>query len=373
MDKHLHIVTHDIPWPVDFGGMVDLFYKIKALHDQGIKIHLHCFKTDRSEQKTLNRLCHSVKYYQRKKGIPGFSFSLPYIVNSRNDRSLLTELLADDHPILFEGIHCTYFLQNDALKGRKIFVRLHNVEYKYYEQLAVYEKNIFRKTYFRMESRLLKKYERHIANKAIFLSVNQEDVLVYQREMEAKKVFFLPVFLPWDKVESMEGRGTYCLYHGNLSISENEKAADWLLSEIFNELMIPLVIAGKDPSLKLQAHAHIHKHTCMIINPSDSDLQDLIKKAQINILPSFNNTGVKLKLLNALFNGRHCLVNEAATSGSGLTSLCTVFSTPDECKAAVKHLYESVFQEEKMRQRDAALKDMYNSEKNVLQLIAWIY
>ena len=36
----------------------------------------------------------------------------------------------------------------------------------------------------------------------------------------------------------------------------------------------------------------------------------MIAKAQINILPSYTHTGIKIKLVNAIFNGRHCLVNE---------------------------------------------------------------
>ncbi len=47
-------------------------------------------------------------------------------------------------------------------------------------------------------------------------------------------------------------------------------------------------------------------------------MTELIREAQINILPSFNTTGIKIKLLNAIFNGRHCLVNPAAIAGTGL-------------------------------------------------------
>ena len=148
MDKHLHIVTHDVPWPADFGGVVDLFYKIKALHNLGVHIHLHCFTSGRGEQKMLNKYCASVRYYPRKKGLPGFSFRVPYIVQSRSDKNLLKELNKDNYPILLEGIHCTFFLQIDALINRKVFVRLHNIEYKYYQQLAKNETNFIRKIYF---------------------------------------------------------------------------------------------------------------------------------------------------------------------------------------------------------------------------------
>ncbi|MEO8769517.1 MAG: glycosyltransferase family 4 protein [Ferruginibacter sp.] len=373
MDNHLHIVTHDVPWPADFGGVVDLFYKIKALHNLGIKIHLHCYTGGRPEQKILNKYCASVQYYQRKKGFASFSLRIPYIVNSRKDDALLKNLEKDNYPILLEGIHCTFFLQAGKLNHRKVFVRLHNVEYKYYEQLAKHETNIARKIYFKMESRLLKKYEEQLSKKTTFWAVSNEDIQVYKNELHAEHIHFMPVFLPWDEINSSAGKGAFCLYHGNLSINENEKAAAWLLSEVFKKINIPLTIAGKDPSPRLKALAAAHPHITLVENPSEVDMQELIKNAQINILPSFNNTGVKLKLLNALYNGRHCLVNKAAVEGSAIETQCTIASSANEFIAAIKILFDEPFTEEKMLHRNAALKDIYNTDKNARKLIAWIY
>src|SRR5437764_5791395 len=103
-EKHLHIVTHNVPWPVDFGGLIDLFYKIKILHQLGVKTHLHCFTQGRPEQPELNKYCESVQYYQREKKISRFSFSLPFIVNSRNCKALIDDLQKDDYPVLLVGI-----------------------------------------------------------------------------------------------------------------------------------------------------------------------------------------------------------------------------------------------------------------------------
>ena len=373
MDNHLHIVTHDVPWPADFGGVVDLFYKIKALHNLGIKIHLHCFTAGRPEQKILNNYCASVQYYQRKKGLAGFSMRIPYIVNSRKDDTLLKDLEKDNYPILLEGIHSTYFLQHNKLKHRKVFVRLHNVEYKYYEQLAKLETNFARKTYFKMESRLLKKYEEQLAKKTTFWAVSNEDLQVYKNEFNAEHIHFMPVFLPWDEINSEAGKGNFCLYHGNLSINENEKAAAWLLNEVFKNINIPFTIAGKDPSPRLKVLAAAHAHINLVENPSETEMQDLIKKAQVNILPSFNNTGVKLKLLNALYNGRHCLVNRAAVEGSAIETQCTIASSANEFIAGTKILFDEPFTETKMLQRSAVLNDIYNTGKNARKLIAWIY
>lgn len=374
MNKHLHIITHDIPYPVSYGGVVDLYYKIKTLHALGINIHLHCYHSQKKEQPELLKYCNEVHYYPRKKSVSGFSLNTPYIVQSRNDARLLKNLSHDDYPVLIEGIHCSYLLKKGKLEGRKVFIRLHNVEFKYYSQLAKHESNILKKAYFTFESFLLKKYERSLAkSNAVFISVSIADATLYRSEFQCKQINFLPVFLPWSIINVPAGKGCFCLYHGNLSINENEKAADWLLNNVFNTLDIPLVIAGKDPSLPLQTLAHSHSNTCIVINPTDAEMQDLINKAQVNILPSFNKTGIKLKLLNALYNGRHCLVNNAAIEGTGIENLCVVAETAHEFKKQIEVLFQQPFSEEQFTERQVALGSMYHNEKNGLKLITWIY
>ncbi|HCT22512.1 MAG TPA: mannosyltransferase, partial [Chitinophagaceae bacterium] len=84
--------------------------------------------------------------------------------------------------------------------------------------------------------------------------------------------------------------------------------AAWLLKEVFGKLTIPFVVAGKNPSEKLQELAHAQQHTCIVSNPTELEMQDMIRKAHIHVLPSTHTTGIQIKLLNALYNGRHCVV-----------------------------------------------------------------
>ncbi|MGB4846006.1 MAG: glycosyltransferase [Ferruginibacter sp.] len=369
-DKHIHIVTHEVPWPANYGGVIDLFYKIKTLHAKGVNIHLHSFSTDMKPQDELNKYCASVNYYQRKNNISSFSFSIPYIVNSRANAALIANLQKDNHPVLLEGIHCTYFLNNDKLTNRKIVVRLHNVEFEYYKQLARQEKNLFKKLYFSHESRLLKNYEKAIANKARIVAVSKADVDLYKKEFKTNFIQYLPVFLPYTLAVGKEGKGCFCLYHGNLAINENEEAAIWLLKNVFTDNETPFVIAGKNPSAKLQKLAHAHPNTCLVANPSDKEMQDMICKAHVHVLPSLNNTGVKLKLLNALFNGRHCLVNKAAVNGSGLEPYCYACENAEDFKTKIKELYGQPFTEQEIQQRQGLLQTLYNNEANASKLIA---
>ncbi len=157
-NKALHIVSFDVPYPPDYGGAIDVFYKIKALHSLGCKIYLHCYEYGRGEAEALQQYCEQAWYYQRDTGIKGLSLTKPYIVSSRCAEALLLRLQSIDAPILFEGVHTTYFLRHPSLKERFKAIRVHNVEHEYYHMLAQKAKNAFEKIFFSVESLLLKKY-----------------------------------------------------------------------------------------------------------------------------------------------------------------------------------------------------------------------
>lgn len=285
---------------------------------------------------------------------------------------MLNKLTEDNYPILMEGVHCTYLLNDTRFKHRNCFVRLHNVEHIYYRHLFDFSSSPFKKFYFFMESRLLKQYEKRIAEKAAFFSVTEKDASIYAK-LGSRNIHFLPLFLPAWKVNTGEGKGSFCLYHGDLSVVENEKAVTWLLKAVFGDLSIPFVIAGKDPSEKLANLVHTKNSTCLIANPGEKEMQDLISKAHINIIPSFNTTGIKLKLLNALFNGRHCLVNEETVKGTGLESACYIASTADEFRTAITELYDKQFDQDEIALRHELLDNLFDNEKNAKKLIEYIW
>lgn len=372
-DRHLHIVCLDVPYPVDYGGVFDLFHKIRSLHQAGVKVHLHCFEYGRGPQPALHDYCEEVHYYPRCEGHKGFSHRLPYIVCSRSSSELLNRLLEDDHPILLEGIHCTYLLNDRRFDGRKIVLRLHNVEYRYYRQLYESERSLFKKLYYLHESNLLHQYERRIAGKVRILAVSFKDQERYRTEFGAADIDTIPVFLPFEQVKSREGTGCFCLYHGNLSVSENEQVVIWLLKKVFADMDSPFIISGKNPSAKLSRFIRQYPHVCLIPNPSEEELQDLIAKAQVNVLPSFNCTGVKLKLLNALFNGRHCIVNPDAVEGTGLQDTCHVANCAEDVRRLLGELSARPFAPEEIVARKQLLEGLYDQKANLEKLIQAIW
>ena len=373
MEKHLHIISFDVPYPPDYGGVIPVFSLLKALKECGCIVHLHCFDYGRGKQPVLNDYCAEVHYYPRKTGLKGFSFRLPYIVASRRNIQLRERLLQDDYPILMEGVHSSILAMDPAFSNRSITVRLHNVEFKYYSQLYTNSSSLLKRSYYYLESKLLKAYERRLAQTARLVSISMEDKMVYQRQLAAKEIIHIPMVVPYIKVQSQPGLGGYCLYHGNLSVGENEKAAAWLAKNVFDDLSIPFTIAGKNPSEELKKLVNKNAHIKLIENPSDKALQQLIAAAQINVLPSFNSTGIKLKLVNALFNGRHCVVNAAMACATQIVNLCHIADDAAEFKSLIRSLFTEPFTETEVVVRKKTLLNTYNNLTNTQSLLEWIY
>ena len=370
MDKNLHILCPDVPWPADYGGVIDPFYLLVQLKAVGIQVYLHCFTQNRAPQKELEKYCKEVHYYRRDKTAL-LSNTLPYIVKSRSSKKLLQELGKNNYPILMQGIHTTYFLYKKLLPNRKILLRPFNVESTYYQQLSALEINPFKKYFFKRESRLLKSYEKEVSTMIPILALSQTDKQFFE-EQNARS-YFIPVIIPWHEVSILAGTGNYCLYHGNLSVNENQKAVEWLLTKVFNDLEFPIFFAGKNPNPKTAKLISKNKNAALIANPTESKMQELIKNAQINLALSFNHTGIKLKILNALFNGRHCIANLQAVRGSGIEALVSVADDAENMKKAILELMALPVTEEQKGRRSAVLNDVYNNKKNTEKIIAMIY
>jgi len=369
-DLHLHIISFDVPYPANYGGVIDVFYKAKALASKGVKVHLHCFQYGRKPSMVLEDLFYEVKYYRRDISKKHLFKSDPYIVSSRDSKQLVSNLRKDDYPILMEGLHTTALLSERSLKGRKRIVRTHNIEHDYYQNLAKVETDIFKKYYFYNEAVKLKRYESILQKADLLLSISKNDEAYFSSLYN--NVDFIPAFHPFKAVTSKIGKGKYALYHGNLSVGENWNAAKFLLNNVFDDLNIPLKVAGLKPPKQLVSQLSGMKNVELISNPDDKTLNELIENAHVNVSVTAQKTGLKLKLLNTLYNGRFCLVNDKMLSGSELDDLCIIANDKGTLKRQLKMLFEQKFDQNKIDTRKIKLGTIYNNGNNVDHLISLI-
>jgi hypothetical protein len=368
LEKHLHIISFDVPYPANYGGVIDVFYKLRALDSEGVKIHLHCFEYGRAEALTLENICEKVYYYKRNMSKQQLFKAQPFVVITRSSEKLIENLLRDKHPILFEGLHSCFHLEDDRLKDRIKIVRTHNIEHDYYKNLEKVEKSFFKKVYFRMEAKKLERFEKVLAMADHIAAISAADAK--QLTKRYKNVHHITAFHPNESVKIKDGKGNFCLYHGNLEVGENNEAAMFLVTEVFSKIKVPFIIAGRKPSQELMNAASKYNHIQIKANINTNEIDELIREAQINVLPTFQATGIKLKLLAALFNGRHCVVNSPMVVNTGLEELCSIKDNAVEIASEIKRLFDMAFDMQEKKKREEVLLEDFSNSKNVKKLVA---
>lgn len=375
-NKHIHIVFFQVPYPPIYGGLIDMYYKLKALHDCGLKItvHTYCYGLA-SGQKILNKLADNVYYYERQTGLMSMCSKLPYIVNSRRNKQLLHNLLQDDDPILFEGIHTCFFLSHPCLKNRFKWVRMHNIEHEYYNGLAKNTSSLWKKLYFKVEALRLKHYERVLNHANKILAITYSDKKYFNKHYSHIKTSHLPCFyetnndFDYKLVKCKSDK--YVLYHGNLSVEENEVAALRVVEISKSSYLSPdirFVIAGYRPSKKLKKAVSVSLNVKLIDTPSFEEMNRLINQAHIHLLLTNQSTGVKLKLLNVINKGRygHVLTNSIILPSDDFCTLCNVANTNDELIDMLNILQNTLVTNELYEYRLSKLKELgYTNDVSV--------
>ena len=81
MANRIHIITFQVPYPADYGGVIDIYYKAKALKEAGYNVVLHCFAyKGRDFQKELLDIADEVYVYKRNTCWLNRLGIMPYIV-----------------------------------------------------------------------------------------------------------------------------------------------------------------------------------------------------------------------------------------------------------------------------------------------------
>lgn len=368
MEK-LHVVSFDIPYPANYGGVIVVYNQLLAWKEVGVKVILHAYQYgDRQQQSHLESVCEEVHYYTRNTGWKASLSPIPYIVNSRKSEDLFERLLKDDCPIFFEGIHTTAWLDHPKLKHRKKALRMHNVEWKYYQSLMNLGGHLGKRMYYKEEARRLKKYDADILGKVdLLFTISVKDQEYYAEQ--ASNSFHLPA-AHGEKVDIKAGRGDYFLFHGKLSVEDNKRAAILLMKEVFANVEHRFVIAGLNPDKALISEVAKYENVDLYANLSHEELKALMQDAQANILYTYQDNGIKLKLLHALHVGRHCIVNQKMVSNAPhLENLCRIGRNMEELKALVEVIKNEEFTDSDIAARETILDKHYDNSENTRKAV----
>lgn len=339
MSELIHVVSFDVPYPDDYGGVIDVFNQIRWLKRMGFRIMLHAFSYGRPPHGALLAYCEKIHYYGRGKVIDSLLRFEPHIVQSRRNTQLLKNLSETTAPILFQGQHCTAWLGHNLLDKHRKVVRLHNIEHRYYQQLAQLTNNKIHRLHHQLEATLLKKAEKRLQLANALIPISAADEIYYRAFFPNITQNWIAPFHPEDERPKFTGeQGNYVLFHGNLLVAENRHAALELAYELAPKLNCPLYIAGKADD-KIIEKINLSINAKYIPAANSYIMKSLIQEAKANVLITQQNTGLKLKLLHALYLGHHLVTNRTMLHGTGLENEIPNFNTLDDI---AKYLNETI-------------------------------
>lgn len=365
----IHIISFGVPFPANYGGAIDVWNRIRALHQEGLKIVLHCFVYGSFKpHDAIKEVVYEVNYYPRIAWPAILSPGQPYIVASRKNPMLLAQLRKDNVPILFEGIHTTGYL--DQLKGRKLLFRAHNIEHQYYAGLAR-ESQRFEYLFFQREALALERYENNKAGTfdAIF-AISKEDKVWF--DAKGCKCIFSPVFHGFEAINVPSGRGKYLLYQGDLSVEMNQKSLLEVLKNIPEEDNYPIVVAGRAGDQRFEQKLIKNPNIQREIDVSSERMAELIKGAQIIIIHSRHPAGMKVKIFPALYQGRFIVANENSLTHTYLDKALHIYPLVQNLGSLLKKLWPLEFSSTQYAERASILSHLPSDQEKAKEIIKYL-
>ena len=100
----------------------------------------------------------------------------------------------------------------------------------------------------------------------------------------------------------------------------------------------------------------------------NAHLKSLFHEAHICISWSFQKSGTKLKLMNALFNSRHSIINENIIVDTAIISLCSIAQNKEMLKEKITILNQQPYSSFDLENRKKILENQMNDLQNALKI-----
>jgi hypothetical protein len=140
----LTLLCHDIPYPPNHGGRVDMWTRLKALHSEGVQIQVICWtsqETTDNQITTLKNYCNELSVFQRNMNsvlnlITNSQYPIGVATHIVNNKIFLDQLrkikFFNPNALILDGIHGAILALDIANQLKlPIIYRSHNIEYQH--------------------------------------------------------------------------------------------------------------------------------------------------------------------------------------------------------------------------------------------------
>ncbi len=317
----LNIWSMDRMESIPYGGILEIQGQVDSALNNGLQVILICWT--KSGLRHNNPSQKSGVYYQtlvRNKYNIDFVGDMPYIVSSRISKVAKHKSKVQKGWVLINGTHCTGIKQPaDAI------LRLHNPEALYYKSISDSSKGFF-KIYCLLEAYRLRKWENRLAKKwgGEVWTLTKSDSIYWDQmipKSSSKIVGPMKTFSFNMSNDFPQSKGL--LVPGKFSISENENAAKISLKA--KSWDITWAGHGASGSLLRLGGSRVK----YISKPNDEFFSQLLSASKVVLVHSDHVLGIKIKLIQALYQARWILAHENTVNGVPYSSSDGIFTYLD--------------------------------------------
>ncbi|MCZ4407833.1 glycosyltransferase [Cryomorphaceae bacterium 1068] len=256
---------------------------------------------------------------------------------------------------------------------KPVVLHEHNAEFVMWERLGEIEKNPLKKALINLEASRIKRAEKMYAKNAsvIFAAPNDIEELagIGVDRKKLKPTYHLGEDFLLERPDlEFDLTEKALLFVGTLTWEANIDGLLWFLDEIYPSVLekqpdIHFYIVGKNPDPRLIYRAQ--RFESVELTGFVEDLEPYFKKARAFVIPLRFGSGIKVKLLNAMYRGIPIVTTPIGTEGLEVVSGRDLFCTQSEKEQveAISTLIDSKATWESLRDHSRAIAQNYTWKK----------
>lgn len=185
-------------------------------------------------------------------------------------------------------------------------------------------------------------------DKVFSISETDSDILAKQYHTKRSKFILCKPMIRFDSIanDTRWNQNNYSLLIvGNMSWYPTSQGTEWFIENVFNELTseipnLKLYIVGGGATSRIQKYSQGNKN--IVVTGYVNSLDDYYLKCDIAVVPIFNGTGAKIKVLEGIAKSIPMVISDyAAKDYHGIESCAKVAKDKEEFISQIKKLIEN--------------------------------
>lgn len=329
-------VCYRVPFPANDGGTIAMFNHTRAFQQNGHKVHILAINTNK-HRVTISSLpkefyeiatIDAVAIDTNIKPIDAFfnlfskkSYNIERFVSKAFDKKLAEILQKETFDIVqLESIFVAPYISTIRKYSKaKIVLRSHNVEFKIWEHLSNTCSSFLKKSYLKLLTRRLKRYELALLNSYdAIAAITAADGETFKSLGCTRPITIAPIgvnceeYKITDPVREFPG-----LFHlGAMDWMPNVEGIEWFLQLVWEDLQaehpdLKFYIAGR----KMPAWLKKGNNPNVVVEGEVADAKKFMASKTIMLVPLLSGGGMRVKIVEGMALGKTIISTSLGAEG----------------------------------------------------------